>query len=226
MYTLLYPLSLSYLCRCMMELLNYSRQLMQQLQTLRKDSQFCDCTILVGDASYPAHKVVLAASSLLFKSLLESSDSISIDTTVVTPQEFSSLLDTAYLGRLVPGKHDLARVIAAADSLQMFDVAVCCKNILDELVKRCEPDAEGVNEFCQRGQHNSFDKVTSPGNCVESQNGDLKKLINRYIYFRYTLGWLCSKGLLAHSSRIPGLTLSSGCSPGSVVYLLHSKCAK
>ncbi|XP_053339538.1 zinc finger and BTB domain-containing protein 40 isoform X2 [Clarias gariepinus] len=156
----------------MMELLNYSRQLMQQLQTLRKDSQFCDCTILVGDASYPAHKVVLAASSLLFKSLLESSDSISIDTTVVTPQEFSSLLDTAYLGRLVPGKHDLARVIAAADSLQMFDVAVCCKNILDELVKRCEPDAEGVNEFCQRRQHDSFDKVTSPGNCVESQNGD------------------------------------------------------
>ncbi|KAF5902744.1 zinc finger and BTB domain-containing protein 40 isoform X1, partial [Clarias magur] len=130
----------------MMELPNYSRQLMQQLQTLRKDSQFCDCTILVGDASYSAHKVVLAGSSLLFKSLLESSDSISIDTTVVTPQEFSSLLDTAYLGRLVPGKHDLARVIATADSLQMFDVAVCCKNILDELVNRCEPDAEGSRD--------------------------------------------------------------------------------
>lgn len=135
-----------------MELPNYSRQLMQQLQTLRKESQFCDCTILVGDATHPAHKVVLAASSLLFKFLLETSDSISIDTAVVTPQEFSSLLDMAYLGRLVPGKHDFTRVVAAADSLQMFDVAVGCKNVLDELVKQSE-DAQGLKDHTDIPSH-------------------------------------------------------------------------
>ncbi|XP_035376172.1 zinc finger and BTB domain-containing protein 40 isoform X1 [Electrophorus electricus] len=119
-----------------MELPNYSRQLMQQLQALRKECQFCDCTILVGGAPHLAHKVVLAASSLLFKSLLENSDSISIDTAVVTSEEFSSLLDMVYTGRLPPGKHNLTRVIAAADSLQMFDVAVGCKNILNALMKQ------------------------------------------------------------------------------------------
>lgn len=50
-----------------MELPNYSRQLMQQLRALRKESQFCDCSILVGDTPHHAHKLVLAASSLLFR---------------------------------------------------------------------------------------------------------------------------------------------------------------
>ncbi|KAJ8260290.1 hypothetical protein GJAV_G00179260 [Gymnothorax javanicus] len=118
-----------------MELPNYSRQLMQQLHTLRKEGQFCDCTIVVGHEPHRAHKLVLAASSLLFKSVLEGSDSISIDPDVVTSQEFSSLLEMAYTGKLPPGKHNLTRVITAADSLQMFDVAVSCKNILTSLMK-------------------------------------------------------------------------------------------
>ncbi|XP_048878124.1 LOW QUALITY PROTEIN: zinc finger and BTB domain-containing protein 40 [Brienomyrus brachyistius] len=119
-----------------MELPNYNRQLMQQLHALRKEGQFCDCTILVGDIPHRAHKLVLAASSLLFKSLLESSDSVSIDPALVTSQEFSSLLEMAYTGRLPPGKHNFTRVIAAADSLQMFDVAIGCKNILASLMRQ------------------------------------------------------------------------------------------
>uniref|UniRef100_A0A674E6Y1 Zinc finger and BTB domain containing 40 n=1 Tax=Salmo trutta TaxID=8032 RepID=A0A674E6Y1_SALTR len=119
-----------------MELPNYSRQLMQQLRALRKESQFCDCSILVGDTPHHAHKLVLAASSLLFRSLLEGSDSISIDTAVVSSQEFSCLLDMVYTGKLPPGKHNFTRIIAAADSLQMFDVAVGCKNILTNLMNQ------------------------------------------------------------------------------------------
>ncbi|KAG7477672.1 hypothetical protein MATL_G00072140 [Megalops atlanticus] len=119
-----------------MELPNYSRQLMQQLHTLRKEGQFCDCTILVGDDPHRAHKLVLAASSLLFKSVLEGSESISIDPAVVTSQEFSNLLEMVYTGKLPPGEHNLTRVIAAADSLQMFDVAVSCKSILTSLTKQ------------------------------------------------------------------------------------------
>uniref|UniRef100_A0A672QHT8 BTB domain-containing protein n=1 Tax=Sinocyclocheilus grahami TaxID=75366 RepID=A0A672QHT8_SINGR len=111
------------LYRYKMELPNYSRQLMQQLHALRKEKQFCDCSILVGETPHPAHKLVLAASSMLFKSVLEGSDSISIDTDLLSSQEFSSLLDMVYTGKLPPGKHNFTRLIAAADSLQMFDVA-------------------------------------------------------------------------------------------------------
>ncbi|XP_056131114.1 zinc finger and BTB domain-containing protein 40 [Lampris incognitus] len=119
-----------------MELPNYSRQLMQQLQALRKEAQFCDCTILLGDTPHHAHKLVLAASSMLFRSLLDGSDSISIDTAVVSSQEFVCLLDMIYTGKLPPGKHNISRIITAADSLQMFDVAVGCKNILSSLMNQ------------------------------------------------------------------------------------------
>ncbi|CAF92174.1 unnamed protein product, partial [Tetraodon nigroviridis] len=117
-----------------MELPNYSSQLMQQLWTLRKEGHFCDCTILVGESPHRAHKLLLAASSMLFRSLLEGSDTISIDTSVVSSQEFGCLLDMVYTGKLPVGKHNVSRIVAAADSLQMFDVAVGFKKVLTTLV--------------------------------------------------------------------------------------------
>uniref|UniRef100_A0A665TCA8 Zinc finger and BTB domain containing 40 n=1 Tax=Echeneis naucrates TaxID=173247 RepID=A0A665TCA8_ECHNA len=120
----------------MIELPNYSSQLMQQLWALRKEGHFCDCTILVGDSPHRAHKLVLAASSMLFRSLLDGSDTISIDTAVVSSQEFDCLLDMVYTGKLPMGKHNVSRIIAAADNLQMFDVAIGFKNVLASLVKQ------------------------------------------------------------------------------------------
>ncbi|XP_053291469.1 zinc finger and BTB domain-containing protein 40 [Pleuronectes platessa] len=120
----------------MMELPNYSSQLMQQLGALRKEGHFCDCTILVGDSPHRAHKLVLAASSMLFRSLLDGSDTISIDTAVVSSQEFGCLLDMVYTGKLPQGKHNVSRIVAAADNLQMFDVAVGFKNVLTSLVNQ------------------------------------------------------------------------------------------
>ncbi|PIO16574.1 hypothetical protein AB205_0058230, partial [Aquarana catesbeiana] len=117
-----------------MELPNYSRQLLQQVYTLCKEQQFCDCTIFVGTLHFRAHKLVLSAASLLFKSLLETTETISIDASVVSPEEFSLLLEMMYSGKLPPGKHNLTKIITVADSLQMFDVAVSCKNLLTELM--------------------------------------------------------------------------------------------
>ncbi|XP_040284511.1 zinc finger and BTB domain-containing protein 40 isoform X2 [Bufo bufo] len=117
-----------------MELPNYSRQLLQQVYTLCKEQQFCDCTIFVGSLHFRAHKLVLSAASMLFKSLLETTETISIDASVVSPDEFSLLLEIMYSGKLPPGKHNLTKIISVADSLQMFDVAVSCKNLLTELM--------------------------------------------------------------------------------------------
>ncbi|XP_074831873.1 zinc finger and BTB domain-containing protein 40 isoform X2 [Carettochelys insculpta] len=117
-----------------MELPNYSRQLLQQLYTLCKEQQFCDCTIFIGTMHFRAHKLVLAAASLLFKSLLDSTDTISIDASVVAPDEFALLLEMLYTGKLPLGKHNFTKVISVADSLQMFDVAVSCKNLLSDLI--------------------------------------------------------------------------------------------
>lgn len=80
-------------------------------------------------------KIVLSV-----RSLLDSSDTISIDTTVVSSQEFGYLLDMVYTGKLPIGKHNVSRIVAAAESLQMFDLAVGFKNVLATLVNHHAPD--------------------------------------------------------------------------------------
>lgn len=44
-----------------------------------------------------------------------------------------------YTGKLPVGKHNVSRIVAAADSLQMFDVAVGFKKVLTKLVKQQPP---------------------------------------------------------------------------------------
>uniref|UniRef100_A0A2K5BY19 Zinc finger and BTB domain containing 40 n=1 Tax=Aotus nancymaae TaxID=37293 RepID=A0A2K5BY19_AOTNA len=128
-----------------MELPNYSRQLLQQLYTLCKEQQFCDCTISIGTVYFRAHKLVLAAASLLFKTLLDNTDTISIDASVVSPEEFALLLEMMYTGKLPVGKHNFSKIISLADSLQMFDVAVSCKNLLTSLVN-CSVQGQVVRD--------------------------------------------------------------------------------
>nr|XP_045005362.1 zinc finger and BTB domain-containing protein 40 isoform X2 [Jaculus jaculus] len=137
-----------------MELPNYSRQLLQQLYTLCKEQQFCDCTISIGTIYFRAHKLVLAAASLLFKTLLDNTDTISIDASVVSPEEFALLLEMLYTGKLPVGKHNFSKIISLADSLQMFDVAVSCKNLLTSLVN-CSVQGQVVRDI----------SVLSPESC-------------------------------------------------------------
>ncbi|XP_072887760.1 zinc finger and BTB domain-containing protein 40 isoform X3 [Hemitrygon akajei] len=132
-----------------MELPNYSRQLMQQLYTLRKEEQFCDCTLFIGNTKFRAHKLVLAASSLLFKSLLDNTDTISIDQAVVCPEEFAVLLEMVYTGKVPPGKHNFTKVVSVADNLQMFDIAVSCKNIVANLMKHTAANEVQVSPLAE-----------------------------------------------------------------------------
>ncbi|XP_052033758.1 zinc finger and BTB domain-containing protein 40 isoform X1 [Apodemus sylvaticus] len=129
-----------------MELPNYSQQLLLQLYSLCKEQRFCDCTISVGNIYFRAHKPVLAAASLLFKTLLDSTDAISIDASVVSPEEFALLLEMTYTGKLPVGKHNFSKIISLADSLQMFDVAVSCKNLLTNLVN-CSVQGQVVRDI-------------------------------------------------------------------------------
>ncbi|KAM6240962.1 LOW QUALITY PROTEIN: zinc finger and BTB domain-containing protein 40 [Porphyrio hochstetteri] len=142
-----------------MELPSYSKQLLQQLYALC-EQQFWDCTIFIGNVRFGAHKVVLGAASLLFRSLLDSTDTISIDASVVTPEEFALLLEMMYSGKLPLGKHNFTQVISVADSLQMFDVAVSCKNLLRDLISCSTQD--------QVGREVSSQAADSSGSCAEA----------------------------------------------------------
>ncbi|XP_037356553.1 zinc finger and BTB domain-containing protein 40 isoform X1 [Talpa occidentalis] len=144
-----------------MELPNYSRQLLQQLYTLCKEQQFCDCTISIGTIYFRAHKLVLAAASLLFKTLLDNTDTISIDASVVSPEEFALLLEMMYTGKLPVGKHNFSKIISLADSLQMFDVAVSCKTLLTSLVN-CSVQGQVVRDVSMPSSESFRKKSEKP----------------------------------------------------------------
>ncbi|XP_022407616.1 zinc finger and BTB domain-containing protein 40 [Delphinapterus leucas] len=153
-----------------MELPNYSRQLLQQLYTLCKEQQFCDCTISIGTIYFRAHKLVLAAASLLFKTLLDNTDTISIDASVVSPEEFALLLEMMYTGKLPVGKHNFSKIISLADSLQMFDVAVSCKNLLTSLVN-CSVQGQVVRDVSTPSSESSRKELEKPEVEILSSEG-------------------------------------------------------
>ncbi|XP_039087220.1 zinc finger and BTB domain-containing protein 40 isoform X2 [Hyaena hyaena] len=179
-----------------MELPNYSQQLLQQLYTLCKEQQFCDCTVSIGAIYFRAHKLVLAAASLLFKTLLDNTDTISIDASVVSPEEFALLLEMMYTGKLPVGKHNFSKIISLADSLQMFDVAVSCKNLLTNLVscsvqgqlvrdvstvptdpgtkesEKEKPEAEILSPEGAREPYSPLEGSASPGGTVRAEAGE------------------------------------------------------
>ncbi|XP_032216779.1 zinc finger and BTB domain-containing protein 40 isoform X2 [Mustela erminea] len=219
-----------------MELPNYSRQLLQQLYTLCKEQQFCDCTISIGTIYFRAHKLVLAAASLLFKTLLDNTDTISIDASVVSPEEFALLLEMMYTGRLPVGKHNFSKIISLADSLQMFDVAVSCKNLLTSLVNcsvqgqvvrdgslpsseafRREPEKPDIEVLASEGTADpcpSLEASAPLGGCVKAEAEDAVDMVAGEM----SAGPSTAQGRQGNTDT-PGQTprLSEVCSPSPAV---------
>lgn len=68
-----------------------------------------------------------------------------------------------YTGRLPLGKHNVSRIVAAADNLQMFDVAVCFKNVLTSLVNQ-HTDTQTSNHWVINKAQNVKPGGSSPSN--------------------------------------------------------------
>uniref|UniRef100_A0A8C0J2F7 BTB domain-containing protein n=1 Tax=Chelonoidis abingdonii TaxID=106734 RepID=A0A8C0J2F7_CHEAB len=68
-----------------MELPNHAKQLLLQLNQQRAKGFLCDVIIVVENALFRAHKNILAASSMYFKSLVLHDNLINLDTDMVNP---------------------------------------------------------------------------------------------------------------------------------------------
>lgn len=75
-----------------------------------------------------------------------------------------------YTGKLPVGKHNVSRIVAAADSLQMFDVAVGFKKVLTQLVKQQPP--------VQLVYRQTPDQTPTPNSKAQSQNPEHSPLVD------------------------------------------------
>uniref|UniRef100_S4RND7 BTB domain-containing protein n=1 Tax=Petromyzon marinus TaxID=7757 RepID=S4RND7_PETMA len=76
-----------------MEVPSHAKQLLSQLNKQRSQGFLCDVVVVVENALFRAHKAVLAASSLYFKSLVVHDNLINLDSDVITPRVFRAVLE-------------------------------------------------------------------------------------------------------------------------------------
>ncbi|XP_032620576.1 hypermethylated in cancer 2 protein [Chelonoidis abingdonii] len=117
-----------------MELPNHAKQLLLQLNQQRAKGFLCDVIIVVENALFRAHKNILAASSMYFKSLVLHDNLINLDTDMVNPTVFRQILDFIYTGKLLttdqPGEQNFNALLTAASYLQLHDLAALCRKKL------------------------------------------------------------------------------------------------
>ncbi|XP_018106558.1 hypermethylated in cancer 2 L homeolog isoform X2 [Xenopus laevis] len=117
-----------------MDLPNHAKQLLLQLNQQRAKGFLCDVIIVVENALFRAHKNILAASSMYFKSLVLHDNLINLDTDMVNPAVFRQILDFIYTGKLLtsdqPGEQNFSTLLTAASYLQLHDLAALCRKKL------------------------------------------------------------------------------------------------
>ncbi|XP_053180232.1 zinc finger and BTB domain-containing protein 5-like [Scomber japonicus] len=129
-----------------MDFPGHFQHIFQQLNHQRLHAQLCDCVVLVGGQSFPAHRSILAACSSHFRALLNSNDGadevggpaadkggggcpsvMELDPEVVTPEAFSTLMDMIYTSTLSLGASNVMDVLLAASHLHLNTVVKACK---------------------------------------------------------------------------------------------------
>ncbi|KAK6473485.1 zinc finger and BTB domain-containing protein 26-like isoform X1 [Huso huso] len=110
------------------QFINYSNCVLQKMNSLREQRQFCDVTIRIEQASFQGHKVVLAASSSFLRDqfLLKDSEEAVLSINQ-SPAVATQLLQSCYTGVLEFPVQELISYLTVASYLQMGHVVEKCQ---------------------------------------------------------------------------------------------------
>ena len=118
----------------------HRQELIERLDTLRKNERFCDVTVAVKGKEFKAHKAVLAAASPFFLALLESDmkecneQLIRIELEEATASIMEDVLKYVYTGNVSVTEDSGHNLIATADYLLLPGLKTASCDFLKENV--------------------------------------------------------------------------------------------
>ncbi|XP_073482263.1 myoneurin [Aquarana catesbeiana] len=137
---------------------DHCRHLLDKLNKQREAGFLCDCTILIDDFQYKAHRNVLASFSEYFKALFQNTlnTTVLLDQKLVTPAGFQTMLDFIYSGDLHFNRCNIEDVCKAAEYLRVDEVVSICipkmhsAMVVTACVTEVAPakDFQGTHEDC------------------------------------------------------------------------------
>ncbi|KAM7535370.1 hypothetical protein Aperf_G00000104447 [Anoplocephala perfoliata] len=105
-----------------------------KMNAFRKRGQLCDVVVKVGGRVFPAHRVVLAASSdyfgAMFSNGMAESEQLEIELKSVSADVMEALLDFVYTGQVKVSMDNVQELLPAASLVQMEGVKSVCSAFL------------------------------------------------------------------------------------------------
>ncbi|GLD51562.1 zinc finger and BTB domain-containing protein 17 [Lates japonicus] len=103
----------------------HSGKVLEQLNRQRKEGLLCDCTFVVDGVDYKAHKAVLAACSIYFRTLfLDQKDVVHLD--ISNAAGLGQVLEFMYTAKLSLSPQNVEDVLAVANFLRMQEIVNAC----------------------------------------------------------------------------------------------------
>lgn len=106
----------------------YAPKVLKGLNSLRRDSRFCDVEIVAGGVTFPAHRAVLAASSPYFHAMFTGGlcegqqAQRRVELHQLGAQVMEQLLEFIYTGEVRIDQANVQELMVAADMLELAEV--------------------------------------------------------------------------------------------------------
>ncbi|KAB1284226.1 Myoneurin [Camelus dromedarius] len=129
-----------------MQYSHHCEHLLERLNKQREAGFLCDCTIVIGEFQFKAHRNVLASFSEYFGAIYRSTseNNVFLDQSQVKADGFQKLLEFIYTGTLNLDSWNVKEIHQAADYLKVEEVVTKCKIKMEDFAFIANPSSTEI----------------------------------------------------------------------------------
>ncbi|XP_004834629.1 myoneurin isoform X2 [Heterocephalus glaber] len=132
-----------------MQYSHHCEHLLERLNKQREAGFLCDCTIVIGEFQFKAHRNVLASFSEYFGAIYRSTseNNVFLDQSQVKADGFQKLLEFIYTGTLNLDSWNVKEIHQAADFLKVEEVVTKCKIKMEDFAFIANPSSTEISSI-------------------------------------------------------------------------------